>query len=127
MRILFFQYGDYGVAYHRLPAGGVETYRDQRHTVNFVASLAPDHDVTTVAICDRSHDEVLAPGLRSIGVPLDLAWDASRLWPLLDRFEVEAFICRTPNRVALEWAAKTRTLTLPSFADNFTNNGLRDA
>ncbi len=126
MRIVILQYGDYGEAYRRLQTGGPETYRQQRHSVNFVASLAPNHEVTTVAICDRPHDEEVAPGLRSIGIPHDLVWDNSRLWPLLDRCAPEAFICRTPSRVALAWAAKNRVPTLPAFADIFTNVGLRN-
>jgi hypothetical protein len=108
------QYGDYGEVYRRLGAGGLETYRDQRHSVNYVASLAPEHDVTTLAVCDRPHDEVLAQGLRSIGAPCKSYWDSSRLWPLLDQLGAEAFICRTPNRVALTRAANAQVPTLPS-------------
>jgi glycosyltransferase involved in cell wall biosynthesis len=124
MRVVILQYGDFGEVYRRLQSGGPETFRDQRHTVNFIASLASDHEVTTVAICDRAHDEVLAPGLRSIGVPYEIVRDSRRLWPLLDRLDPEAYICRTPNRTALAWAARTRVPTLPAFADNFTNAGL---
>lgn len=126
MRIVILQYGDYGDAYRRFQSGGEETYRDQRHSVSFVASLAPSHEVVTVAVCDRHHDEELAPGLRSVGVPHDLIWDTSRLWPLLDRLEPKVFICRTPTQVGLTWAAKNRVPTLPTFADIFTNRGLRN-
>jgi len=126
MRIMILQYGDYGDAYRRFGTGGPETYRDQRYSVDFVASLSPKHEVTTVAVCDRHHEEELAPGLRSIGVPLDLVWDRGRLWPLMDRITPDIFICRTPNRTALDWAAKQRVPTLPIFADTFTSNGLRD-
>ena len=124
MRILILQHGDYGDAFHRFGTGGPETFRDQRHSVSFVASLAPKHRVTTVAVCNRHHDEELAPGLRSIGVSVDLAWDHRRLWRLLDRLAPEVFICRTPNRVALAWAARNRVPTLPAFADVFTDEGL---
>ena len=126
MRILILQHGDYGDAYRRFQTGGPETYRDQRHSVNFVASLAPKHEVITVAVCDRHHDEELAPGLRSIGISNDVVWDHRQLWPLLDPLAPEAFICRTPNRVALAWAAKNRVCTLPAFADTFTNKSWRN-
>jgi glycosyltransferase involved in cell wall biosynthesis len=126
MRIVILQHGDYGEAFRRFQAGGPETYRDQRHSVTFFASLAPKHEVTVVAVCDRHHDEELAPGLRSMGVPFDLVWNHSQLWPLLDRLAPEAFICGTPNRVALGWAAKHRVPTLPAFADIFTGKGLRN-
>jgi glycosyltransferase involved in cell wall biosynthesis len=125
MRILILQYGDYGEAYRRFQSGGAETYRDQRHSVNFVASLTPRHEVATVAVCDRGHDEELAPGLRSIGVPVELAWQSGWIRSLFDRFNPEAFICRTPNRVALAWAAKKRVPTLAVFADIISNQGLR--
>ena len=81
MRVVFLQYGDYGDTYGRLQTGGPETFRDQRHSVNYVASLAPKHDVTTIAVSNRQHDEQLAPGLRSIGLSYDLFWDQRRLWP----------------------------------------------
>ena len=126
MRVVFLQYGDYGDAYGRLQTGGPETFRDQRHSVNYVASLAPKHDVTTIAVSNRQHDEQLAPGLRSIGLSYDLFWDQRRLWPLLDRLDPEAIVCRHPNRVALAWAAKNRVPTLPIFADMFSDKGLRN-
>ncbi len=125
MRIVLFQYGDFGEVYRRLRAGGPETYRDQLHSVDFVASLAPRHEVTSVALCRRPHDEELGPGLRSIGIPCDLAHDRRRIWPVLDRLAPEALICRTPNRAVLRWAARKRVHTLPSFADIFTSGGLR--
>jgi glycosyltransferase involved in cell wall biosynthesis len=126
LRIVIIQNGDYGDAYRRLRAGGPETFRDQRHSVDYVAALVPDHEITTIAVCDRHHDEELAPGLRSIGIPPDLAWDRRRLWPLLDRLAPEALVCRSPFRVALAWAAANRVPTLPVFADTFTSEGWRD-
>lgn len=126
MRTVFFQYGDFGDAYRRLQAGGAETYRDQRHTVDFVASLASGHEVTTVAICDREHDEELGPGLRSVGISSEAGWDRGQMRPLLDRLAPEALICRTPIPAVLGWAADRRVPTLPSFADIFTNVNLRE-
>ncbi len=126
MRVLFFQHGDYGEAYHRLRAGGPETYRDQRHSVDFVASLAQDREITTLAICDRPHDEELAPGLQSIGIPRDAAWNRDRLRALLERLCPDVLVCRTPNWMALEWAATKRIPTLPVFADIFSGGGIRN-
>ena len=126
MRVLILQFGDYAEAYRRLLAGGPETFRDQLHTVLFVASLASYNQVTIVAGCDRCHDEELAPGLRAIGIPRDMVWDSRRLWPLLDRLAPEVFICGGPNRIPLAWAAKKRVTILPIFADVFTDKGLRN-
>jgi glycosyltransferase involved in cell wall biosynthesis len=125
MRIVILQFGDYADAYRRFQSGGHETYRDQRLTVNYIASLAPNHEVMTVAACGRVHEDELALGVWSIGVQRDLIWDSSRLWPLLDRLTPDAFICRVPNWVALAWAANNQVPTLPIFADTFTNKGLR--
>jgi hypothetical protein len=125
MRVVIFQYGDYADSYRRLQSGGPETYRHQRQIVDFIASLAPAHDVTTVAVCTRAHNEVLAPGLRSIGLRHDWLWDSRRLWPFLDGLDAQAFICRAPNKVALAWAAVTRVPLLPIFANTVTNTRLR--
>ncbi len=124
MRIMILQFGDYGDAYRRFQNGGSETYRDQRRSVCYVASLVSDHEVITVAACDRVHTEELAPGLKSIGVPQGLVWDRRQLWPLLDRLKPDLVICRYPNWVALAWAATNRVPTLPVFADTFTNKGV---
>ena len=126
MRVLILQFGYYAEAYRRLLAGGPETFRDQLHTVLFVASLASYNQVTIVAGCDRCHDEELAPGLRAIGIPRDMVWDSKRLWPLLDRLAPELFICGGPNRIPLAWAAQKRVTILPIFADVFTDKGLRN-
>jgi glycosyltransferase involved in cell wall biosynthesis len=125
MNVLFLQYGDYAEVYRRFQAGEPETYRDQCHTVNFVASLALEHDVITVAACDRPHEEQLTPSLRSIGILPEQLWVRKWLWPLLDRIAPDVLILRTPNLQALEWAAKNRIPTLPVFADFFGGDGVR--
>jgi len=47
--ILFYQTGDFADAYRRLEEGGPETFRDQRASVEFVASLRSHYTVTTIA------------------------------------------------------------------------------
>jgi glycosyltransferase involved in cell wall biosynthesis len=126
MRIIIVQGGDFGEAYHRLQRGGPETYRDQRHTVNYVSDLAPRHDVTTIAFCDRQHDEQLAPGLRSIGLRRETATKGGAISSLLDSLQPELMVCRIPARAVLSWAASAQLPTFPVFADYFPNKTLRD-
>jgi glycosyltransferase involved in cell wall biosynthesis len=126
MKVLILQYGDYGDAYRRFQTSGTETYRDQRHSVDFVASLIPNHEVITVGICERFHDEELVPGLRSIGILEEQFRDQSWLLPLIDRHRSDVFILRTPDICSLTWAVRHRIPTLPVFADFFGGGGLRD-
>lgn len=105
--------------------GGMETYRDQFHSVSFIASLAPAIEVTTVAVCDRAHDEVVAEGVRSIGISSAFSWSRGRLWDLLDGVGTDVFLCRSPNRHALRWGARSGVAMLPTFADIMRPEGLR--
>lgn len=124
-RIVFFQFGDYGEAYLRLRDGGPETYRDQKKSVDYVAGLANDAVVTTVAISERRHDEVLTPSLRSIGAPwTDMT--AKRIAGLLDELAPDGLIVRMPHAGMIGAAGARRIPTLPCFADIFENASLRD-
>ena len=125
MKLLFFQYGDYGAAWRRFADGGAETYRDQRASIAFVETLAHEHDVTVIAIDDRVHDEQLAPRLRSIGIASAEAYQRRVIDRLLDDLAPERIICRTPHPHVLRWAVRHRVPTLPVFADIFGNDGLR--
>ncbi len=126
MRIVILQWGDYATGCRRLRDGAPETFRDQRRSVDHIARLAPEHEVTTISLCGRVHRECLAPGLWSVGAPASAAWDRARLWPALDQPRPDVFICATPSRLAVAWAAARRIPTLPLFADTFTRGGLRD-
>lgn len=126
MKVLILQYGDYGEAYHRFQAGGPENYRDQRHSVNFIASLSPKYEVITVCISECPHDEQLAPGLRSIGILEEQFRNQSWLLSLLDRLMPDVFLLRIPDVRSLKWVVKHRIPTLPVFADFFGGGGIRD-
>lgn len=125
--LLILQYGDYGAAFRRLEQGLPETYRDQKASVDLVASLAQSgrFRVTTLAICDRPHDEILAPGLRSIGIAKATAYSARRLLPLLRRLDPDRLILRSPHLATAIWARLRGLPTLPTFADLFTPGPLR--
>jgi glycosyltransferase involved in cell wall biosynthesis len=119
MNLLFFQYGDYAEAYFRFKRGGRETYRDQRLSVDFVASLRKAYNTTTISIGGAEHDISLEPDLRSIGLPMP--YDRRRLLEILHKLKPDLVVCRTPNYDVIKWAADTDTVTLLSFADFFSN------
>jgi glycosyltransferase involved in cell wall biosynthesis len=125
MRVVILQHGDYGDIYRRLRDGGPETYRDQRHSVNFVESMSSEHDVITIAACDRTHDEMLSPRLRSIGMPASGVYSQEGISPLLEQLNPDVFLCRTPSQPALAWAANRRVPTLPTFADIIRSGPVR--
>ena len=102
--------------------GGQETYRDQLHSVNFVASLTVDHIVTTIAICDEEHDLQLTPQLRSIGVSYQ-TFSKNLISSFFDDICPDILICRTPHREVLRQAKSRGIKTLPCFADTFTSRG----
>ncbi len=123
MKVLFFQHGDFGEAYRRFADGGPETYRDQRASVDFVADLRHAHQVTTLAICDRPHREILTENLASIGITAQTGWDAAAIKPILDEVAPALIVCRSPNTPVLRWALRHKIPTLPLFADLFVRAG----
>ena len=120
MNILFFQYGNYAEAYRRLQAGEPEVYRDQKKSVDYVASLSQRASVTTFAICDEAHDVRLGAKLRSLGLPRD-ELDRAKIGELFTEVSPNLVICRTPYYEVLRQARTRRIRTLPCFADIFEN------
>jgi glycosyltransferase involved in cell wall biosynthesis len=120
-KLLFFQYGDFGDVYRKLQEGAPETYRDQRVSVDFVASFKDQYEVTTIAICDRKHDEDLGSRLRSIGIDENCAQSWKSLSRLFNDIAPDLIVCRTPNYHAIRWAKRRHVPTLLTFADFFAN------
>ncbi len=125
MNILFFQNGDFGEAYRRFQEGGLETYRDQRASVDFVASLRSQYVVTTIAMCGRDHKDDLDNNLRSIGISVESAYRREFLFRMLNDIGPDMIVCRTPNYHAIKWAKQRKIPTLLAFADFFSNNSPR--
>jgi len=122
--LLIVQTGDFGAAWARMTDGAPETYRDQYASLRFVAGLAQDFNVTTLAICARPHDDRLAPRLRSIGISR-AKMDGRQSAMLLDQLAPARLILRSPFPPLLAAAARRGVPTLPSFADLFAADGLR--
>jgi glycosyltransferase involved in cell wall biosynthesis len=117
LNIVFFQYGDFGEAYRRLEQGGPEYFRDQKYSVDLVASFRTHHRICTVAICDRPHRETLAENLTSIGISPAQAYTSGWVRQLLTDLAPDVIVLRTPHTEVLQWARKRRVPTLPLFAD----------
>ncbi|RLJ36223.1 glycosyltransferase involved in cell wall biosynthesis [Litoreibacter meonggei] len=123
--LVVFQHGHFAEAHAKAQSGAPETYRDQYASVAYVAGLAAAYNVTTLSICDAAHDMVLAPNLRSIGVPL-AQMNAGKADSILAELAPDLMVLRAPYSAALRYAAAHATPSLPCFADIFqTRSGLR--
>ena len=124
-KLLFWQTGDFREAYQRLRSGGPETYRDQRRSVDFAASLTNRFDVVIVATRAEPYKETLAEDLRAVGLSAAMSFDKKGVSQLLDDLSPDLIICRTPTPGALAWAKRRQVPTLPTFADIFARGGPR--
>lgn len=122
-RVLIIQNGDYREAYKRFTAGKAERYRDQKRSVDFVASLARGGPVTTVAFGSNLYREELAPNLWAQG----LAKNPTRLEirALFETTRPTHLVLRTPHRGLLREATQRKVWVLPSFADIFQSGNFR--
>lgn len=123
-RILIVQTGDYKEAFLRLTTDGPETYRDQRRSVDYVASLAPMSTVTSVSIGDDLHHLELAPGLWSQQIGrIDM--NPANVRRIFDAQKPTHVILRTPLVPFIAEARRRNVATLPCFADLFMRGGPR--
>jgi glycosyltransferase involved in cell wall biosynthesis len=125
LNLLFFQFGDFAEAYRRFQEGGLETFRDQHASVDFVASLRNKYSVTTVAVCGREHRDDLDKNLRSIGISVNSAYRGKFIVKLLSDIEPDLIVCRTPNYHAIRWAKRRKVFALLTFANFFSNSSPR--
>ena len=122
---LFVQIGDFREAYKKFADGAPETYRDQKKSVDFVAGLAAQAKVTTVAFCDTVYDLTeIAPDLWASGVNRD-AMTQDDIEHIFEQTKPTHVILRTPHRGFMEAARKRGIWILPAFADIFENKGIR--
>lgn len=128
MRIAIVQYaGHYAEAWHRLNAGGPETYQAQRYSVDHVGSLVGRAEsVTTIcALGDSVEDDMLGNGVRAICAGLSPGFAAEALIPWLEKVNPDRLILRMPSSALVRWAARRRLRTIAIFADSFRYAGLR--
>lgn len=122
--ILFVQNGDFAEAYNRFAEGGLETYRDQKASVDFVAGLAASAKIITFAFGDDKPLVELAPNLLAISGNRG-AFSDQQIASLFDETEVTHLVLRTPDIGFLREAVRRSIPVLPSFADIFDRKGLR--
>ena len=126
MKILFFQAGSFAEAVRRFEKGLPETYRDQKQSVRFVEELARDHAVTVISFTGQHHDTHLRDGLRSIGVDFQQTYQSDLIDRLLNEIAPEMIVCRAPHYRVIRWAKRSKVPVLPTFADSFRSNRVRD-
>ena len=124
MNVLFVQAGEYATVFDHLKAGGAETYRDQRASVDWVENLSRDYSVTVLAIGPSEIDDTqISPTLRSVSVDYGTA-DMPWLQRFFDDVQPDRIICRIPHLLVLRLAKQRKIPTLPNFADYFSNESL---
>lgn len=129
-RLVIVQFaGDYRETFRSLRAGGSETYYAQLHSVEGVASLAQDgrEVVTICCTASEAYDEVLADGVRAIGVlPGPRGVDDAEIWRQVERCSPTHLVLRSPFRSLLWRARQRRIRVLLTIADSFTQERLID-
>ena len=121
--------GDFRSTYYALRSGGAETYYAQGQSIDAVADLATDgrEVVTICCTADEAYDEMLAPGLRAIGIkpgPRDV--DHAEVWRQVQRYRPTHRLLRSPF-LGLLWRARLRHIpVLLTIADSFSQERLID-
>ena len=126
MRLTIVQYaGDYREAWERFESGGKATYQAQRYSVDFVASLAEQHEQVAVicALSDERYDAALPNKVRAIGAGLRPGFHPRELVPFLASTAPDRLILVTPMVPLLQWARRNRVRTLATLADSFQKLG----
>ena len=111
MNVLFIQAGEYAAVYDRLKAGGPETYRDQRVSIDWVKELSQSHSVTVLALGRPEHDDTrVSPTLRSVDMRYE---EADQVWfrQFFNDVQPDRIICRIPYYPALRIAKEINGLT----------------
>lgn len=129
IRLLFVQAGDYAEAYHRLSAGGEETYYAQGYSLGVTQRLAQRLEaVGMLSIMTHDHEEVLPDGVTSMGIRLYPEGRRPRWKPLMDRVQgwnPTHVILACPLPGVIHWGLKRGVRILPWFADSFKQSGVK--
>lgn len=118
--IVFVQWGDYREAVQHLALGGAETHAAQRQSVDFVAHLTKQTNVSVLCLSSDTHDELLANGVRTVGVRYSSKAFSLHLLQKLELLAPTDLIVSSPILSALSWAFSRGRRVLPSFADTFS-------
>lgn len=128
-RITIVQYaGDFREAALRLTAGGVENYRAQRYTVDYVESLVLRHAhvATVTGFTETPYDVRLPSGAKAVGAGFTSAWHAGAIANLVQRTAPTRIVLRTPSLGLLRRIVAMRIPTLALIADSFPNRSWKE-
>lgn len=119
VNLLFVQPGDYREAFHRLHAGGAETYYAQQHTVDYVGMLARRIGrVGVLSHADQPYAELLPNGVMCYGLNKAKAGPQEAM-AVIKAFNPTHVVLRTPILLLLDWALAHHVRMLPLFAQSF--------
>jgi glycosyltransferase involved in cell wall biosynthesis len=122
-RVLLVQWaGDYREAYHRLAAGGPETYHAQRESVEAAAEFAKAFALYGVLCMTaaEAYDEVMPNGVRAVGVALDPQHaDVTAVIRKVEDVRPTHLVVTTPQPDLFAWALGRGIHLLPALADTF--------
>lgn len=125
--VAFLQYGNFAVAEQHLAATGTETFHSQNYSVGYVQNLVQRG--AEVIVIDLSsppdRDEILASGVRNIGIEDPYSLSYGRWASRLDSLKIDRLILRTPLPAALKWAKASRTRSIGVLADTFAAQNIR--
>ncbi len=122
-RLLIIQYGDYKEALERIRSGGLENYREQKKSVDFVSELSKSYRVTTLALVNHEYSASFSENLFADGVNLK-SLNKKHIMSLLDKYDPDYVILRTPHLDFLREIVKRNIYLLPWFADIFGYSSL---
>ena len=115
------KHGELRNAYYRIKEHDRETFHFEKYVLEFYQELAEHCPVTVVSVNSTPHDEVIAPGLRSIGVDLRKQWkvEMKKLVGRLTALSPSHMHVRNPLPQVIRFAINNNIRTLPFIADSF--------
>lgn len=123
-RILVFQYGDMRHSLQEFDHNGVETFRDQRLSVECIRALSLSAEVLNVSLSDVYPQETYATGLHLVGIgPRGLTQE--KVAAIFAEFQPTHVVLRAPVRRVLDEAGRRRVPVLPWFDLSFGGSGWR--
>jgi len=127
-RVLVVQYaGDYRETFHRLAAGGGETYFAQRYSVGCVASLiSATCSVMVIAlITSERYREVLSNGVEAVGFGPRGGDEETAALEVAKEFQPTHLLLRAPLMGFMRWGVAADCSVALSLADSFNATGPR--
>ncbi|NEO69380.1 glycosyltransferase [Moorena sp. SIO3H5] len=129
MRLLIIQYGgDYHEAFKCLANGGAETYYAQKYSVDAVAEIGKQIGEVATLCCmtEKPYNQLLEKGVRAIGAGFNGEINVKKLIKLIEDYNPNHLIVRTPIRDVFHWAIENSVPTLALFAESIPTSKVRN-